>query len=396
MTHTVAIVGTGPAALMCASRLSLHKNISISLFEQNSAAAVKLLIAGKTGLNVTNTLSLKQPLQTLQGSQKHLQSALKYFDSKSWQEFLLSLGFHTFCGSGGRVLLKEKTTDLVRVWIKSLKQSGCKFFFKSQFKDFYLKDNRVFLKFENTPPSSFDAVVFALGGASYTRFPCEWLGVFARKGIKVTDFSAANVGFCVNWSKGFLKEAEGKPLKNIIFKNINGKQTGELVITNYGLEGAPIYKLGAVGLAHIDLKPDLSKSVLLEKLRHNPKKLSPLRLALKKINFSDAAKALLFHETDAETKNDLKKLVACIKDFPVELVASRPLSEAISCAGGVKLGGLTEGYMLKDAPGIFLAGEMLDWSAPTGGFLIQTCVSQGAKVAHELVKRFQETNTKSA
>jgi predicted flavoprotein YhiN len=170
-----------------------------------------------------------------------------------------------------------------------------------------------------------------------------------------------------------------------------GSSKGDLVITDYGLEGSPIYLKGKVGQAYLDLKPDLNQEALLQKMSKNPNKLSPLRLAQKNLNLNNATLALLYHQLSPDKLGTVETLIEAIKKFPIHLSRARPIEEAISSAGGVSLDEINDNLMLTQFPGVFLAGEMLDWDAPTGGFLIQACVSQGY-VAAEGIKKYLVTS----
>lgn len=383
--YKIALVGSGPAALMCASALCLRKDVEVSLFEQYQTLARKLLIAGKSGLNVTNSCTKAKMVQRYRGPKKHFKDILNHFSAERWVKFLNDLGVETFVGSSGHVLLKDKTaSNLVNKWIIHLKNEGLLFFLDHALSDFSLSDKKVELEFNHKTKVYFDAVVLALGGQSYLSLPSDWVDVFKKKKISFTEFEASNVGYEVQWSPGFLKEAEGSALKNIILKNKNGECAGELLITKYGLEGTPVYTLGQRGIAFIDLKPGLSKEDIVSRVQKNPKKISAFRLLVKQLHLNNTAQALLYHETSDEIKINRDLLIERIKNFPIELIGPRPLLEAISTRGGVRFSNCDENLMLKEFPGVFLAGEMLDWDAPTGGFLIQACVSQGAWVAKSL------------
>jgi predicted flavoprotein YhiN len=189
---------------------------------------------------------------------------------------------------------------------------------------------------------------------------------------------------------GFLKEAEGHPLKSIALTTSLGTRKGELVVTSYGLEGTPIYAIGKSGKVSLDLKPDLSLKEIDSKLNpKNKENLSPVRRIGKYLKLCEASQALLFHLTTPEQRADLKKMTALIKAFPVTLKGTRPLAEAISSSGGLSWSELNADFMLKKFPGIFAAGEMLDWDAPTGGFLIQGSVSQGYVAGLKMIQYAQ-------
>ncbi len=263
---------------------------------------------------------------------------------------------------------------------------GLQFFFNHECSDFDQSSGAIQLSFRDQLTQNFDAVGFALGGGSWEteEIPLRWPTFFTSKGLQWRPFVPSNVGYELAWTPAFLKEAEGKALKNIKFSNRRGEQRGDLMVTSYGLEGTPIYSLGEIGSIFIDLKPDLSEQVLLQKLSSLQENLSPLRRANKVLRLGAVAKALLFH-FGGEAVQSLGGLVAVIKKFPLELLRARPLTEAISSKGGICWTELDESLALKQYPHVYCLGEMVNWDAPTGGFLIQACVSQGVWCAQHML-----------
>ena len=217
----------------------------------------------------------------------------------------------------------------------------------------------------------------ALGGGSYETEELRWPNAFAERGVEFTEFQASNVGFQVRWPESLLKEAEGKPIKNVVLTSSRASRSGDLVITNYGVEGTPVYFAGMEGEVEIDLKPDLTEAQIEAKLRMSRENLSPIRRIKRLLNLGEGALALLFHMTPQEELSDLSAMIVRIKRFRLKLEGRQPLSEAISSSGGVAMGELDGALMLRRYPAVFLAGEMLEWDAPTGGFLIQGSVSLG-------------------
>ncbi|MBU0506411.1 MAG: TIGR03862 family flavoprotein [bacterium] len=380
----IAIIGSGPAGLTCAHILSQNKTCSVSVFDQYKFFGRKVLIAGKTSLNISNTKKQNDFIKHIKGPTKHFENCFSSFFQFEWIDLLNTLDIETFIGTSEQVLINNTASELITNWVAHLKKKDVTFFPEHSWQDFTCDQNKITLSFLGKKSKQFDAVCLALGGQSYLDKPASWVSCLKDKGITFSPFQASNVGYNVSWSQELLQEACGQPLKNIIFKNDKGKKAGDLVITKHGLEGSPVYTLGAMGDAFLDLKPDLSKKALENKLRNNPKKLSPYRLVVKQLNLCPAAKALLFHETNQSTKESLPALIEHIKNFPLILEQPQPLETAIATAGGVCFENLDEALMLKKFPGIFLAGEMLDWDAPTGGFLIQTCASQGAWVGQQI------------
>ena len=274
-----------------------------------------------------------------------------------------------------------KASGLLKQWISYLEERGVKIHPSRELQDFESNESGVNLTFSNeSAPLHFNRAYFFLGGGSWEDLEPSWISLFKKKGIGFRDFEPANVGYEIDWSPEFLKEAEGKPLKKIILKTRLGEKAGELVVTRYGLEGTPIYFKGCPGEAKIDLKPDLTLEQIRDRLNSVKENLAPIRRVKQKLGLPEASLALLFHHTPVAIKNDLGKFSERIKNFPVFLKQPRPLSESISSKGGVLLSEIKETLELKKVPAIFCGGEMLDWDAPTGGFLIQACVSQGASV----------------
>lgn len=387
---SVAIVGTGPAALMAADVLSSSTH-RVSIFEKRKSLGRKLLIAGSSGLNITNDLPVEEFARHYSGPPELWQHALKGFTPQDWIQFIEKLGSPTFKGTSGRYFVEDmKASGVLKKWKSRLDERGVQFYFDSECVDFEVlsESKKISLTFQNGKNDRFDAIFFALGGGSYEtkEDPLRWPEVFKRKGIAFEKFTPSNVGLKVDWSKEFLKEAEGKPLKNILLTSKKGSRRGELVITSYGIEGTPVYFVGQEGNVQIDLKPDLSLEQLISKCRAVRENLSPMRRVKKQLNLSDAALALLFHEADHDSKNAIETLCRMIKSFPITLTGKQPLAEAISSAGGLSLNEIDSSFMFKRFPGVFAGGEMLDWDAPTGGFLIQGCISQGKAIGNSILR----------
>lgn len=367
MSKHIAIVGSGPAGLMAASVLADH-GFSVSIFEKRKGPAHKLLIAGRSGLNIS-----------------HESIDDKIFSTKQWLAFIHSLGIKTFKGTSHRYFIEGlKSPPLLKSWINKLKDQSVQFFYGQELTDFESYDSYVHLQFNHEEMKKFDSACFCLGGASYEpkETPLRWPDIFKRKNISFKDFEPSNVGYSIDWKDEFLNEAEGLPLKNITVQSSQGNMPGEIVITHYGLEGTPIYSIKNPETIFLDLKPDLDLKQILSKLDQIKENLSPIRRIKKYLNLNKAAVALLFHMSNLSEKNSINEWSKIIKKFPIELKEKQNLQDAISSKGGVCFNELSDDFMLKKFPGIYLAGEMIDWDAPTGGFLIHTCVSQGYKVAN--------------
>ncbi|EKD42072.1 MAG: hypothetical protein ACD_73C00345G0001 [uncultured bacterium] len=387
-----AVIGLGPAGLMVASVLA-DAGLSVTLFEKKRTPK-KLLIAGRSGLNITNGCDETEFPKFYGHHSDFMKNILAQFSREEWLKFIASLGIKTFLGTSRRYFVEGmKASKLLRAWLNKLKNQGVQLSRNHELADFSaLPDGRIQLNFTNGFSQIFDAVCLCLGGGSYEKNeqPLRWVELLKSKGIGFVDFRASNVGYEVKWPAEFLLEAEGKPLKNVKLTTPKGALVGDLLITHYGLEGTPVYTLGVVGESCLDLKPDQSKEVLLKKISPSQTKRSPFHLVKKYLNLCPASLSLLFHYRHLADFKNPEKIVELIKQFPLVLENPRPLDEAISSAGGVKLTEINEHLMLKKMPGVFMAGEMLDWDAPTGGFLIQACVSQGYVAGSGMLDFFHE------
>jgi uncharacterized flavoprotein (TIGR03862 family) len=282
-----------------------------------------------------------------------------------------------------------KASPLVRAWLRVLSDLGVEFRYEAEWLDFDVSagpPRSIHLKFSGELTESFDAVCLALGGGSHEKMEVRWPAIFEKKKLAFHPFRASNVGFDVDWPPELLREAEGKPIKNIRLSSPLGAKSGDLVITRYGLEGTPIYQFGEVGTVFLDLKPDVEIDRLKSLVYSSRENLSPMRRIKKYFKLSPGALAIIFHCTPREILGDLDALIARIKRFPIELKSRRPLEEAISSSGGLAFAELDDSLMLRRFPGVFVAGEMLDWDAPTGGFLIQACASQGFMAGHGIIE----------
>lgn len=409
----VAIVGTGPAALMAADVLSSQGHL-ITFFESEKGPSQKLLIAGSSGLNVTHDALLEDFHHYYQKGAEFMAPLLDQFSPHDWLCFLNDLGLTTFLGTSRRYFIQGlKASGLVKSWIKRLQNRGALFCYGIEVDRFSCDGSGQVVLFSSSTPSistslspaasqsqssstspasssdssssssfspsslgAFDAVCFCLGGGSYLSKPATWPKMFENK-LAFTPFEASNVGYEIKWTEKFLSEAEGLPLKNILFTSSQGSMRGDLMVTRHGLEGTPVYTYGTEGKVTLDLKPDMALDKIVSKISGGKENFSPIRRVKKYLHLCPAAEALLFHHGDRRQFVDASSIASEIKNLKLNFVKKRPLPEAISSSGGVALEEVNSQLMVKKFPGVFLAGEMLDWDAPTGGFLIQACVSQG-------------------
>jgi len=379
----LAMIGGGPAGLR-AAEVAAAAGVSVTLFDAKPSVGRKFLVAGKGGLNLTHGEALDRFVARYHGPDQPpgiWNDLLKDFDATALREWARVMGVETFQATSGRVYPKAlKAAPLLRHWIMRLKKLGVRFEMNHAWRNLIPGTPHV-LEFSNNLRIEAESVVFALGGGSWPRTGSDggWLTAFQRLGIECNPLVPANCGWEHEWSPEILATAEGKPLKNLRVTAGESVAVGELLITRYGLEGGAIYQLGAALRAMprpaiaIDFKPDLSHARLvakMESVRHGFLQQARVRWRL-----SEVTVAILGQREwrDADTlANEVKHCV-------IPLTGPRPLDEAISSAGGVCWHELNSALMLKRFPGIFLAGEMIDWEAPTGGYLMQGCFATGTR-----------------
>jgi uncharacterized flavoprotein (TIGR03862 family) len=375
----IAIVGSGPAGLMAATAAVRAGANRVVIFEKRPAPGRKLLIAGASGLNVAYEEPLATAIAHYQPVSSALTQALTEFPPTAWLRFLTDeLKLEIFCGTSGRWFVKEmKASGLLKAWRQWLENHGVQFLCGSELTS--ITPNPLTLGFADGTEVPVLSAVLALGGGSWED-PGQprWPALLGKAGIAVTPFRPSNCGYHVaQWPEALIKEADRQPLKDIVFITPKGRKMGDLLITNYGLEGTPLYWMGATGPATLDLLPQWDAEKVRARLDQIKENLSPLRRANKLLPLSPAAQALLFHMAPPEARKDLNALAAAIKSLPLTLTDPRPLPEAISSAGGVPFSEVGPDLQLHKIPRLYLAGEMLDWDAPTGGLLIQGCVALG-------------------
>ncbi len=388
----VAIIGGGPAGLMAAEVLSAQ-GIQVSVFEAMPTVGRKFLLAGKSGLNLTHAEPQEKLRSRYSAAREFLRPALNAFTSKDISEWAQGLGVETFVGTSGRIFPKVmKASPLLRAWLARLKQQGVHIHTRHRFTGF--SEQGVSLE---TPDGivdfQCDAVLLALGGASWPKLGsnAHWVNLLESKGIKIAPFRPANCGFDINWSEDFRQKYAGAPVKSVTATSDAGTLKGEFVVTQNGVEGSLVYahaaalrdRLELVGHADLvlDLAPDRTATRIENDLSRQKSKES-FSSKLRKGTGLEGVKAALLRAcvTDAN-QLDSQALASAIKALPLPIARPRPIEEAISSAGGIRLEGLDDNYMLTAMPGVFAAGEMLDWEAPTGGYLLTACLASGRMVA---------------
>ena len=387
----IAIIGAGPAGLAAAERLA-QGGYRVTVYDHMASAGRKFLLAGRGGLNLTHSEQAERFVARYADAAPWMAGALQAFSPDSLRQWSEGLGQPVFTGSSGRVFpVAFKAAPLLRAWLRRLGELGVTFRFRCRWTGWSASGR---LRFA-TPDAEFladaDAVLLALGGASWPRMGADggWVPMLREHGVSVSALRASNCGVCVDWSPVFRDRFEGQPLKRVSLTVDGQMARGEAVVTRAGLEGGVIYALsapiraaldeGGRAMLRLDLLPDMDTrwlAVRTDGARQGRSLANFLRQAagLAPVGIGLVQEAL--HAGAAA-----QPLSALIKAVPIEAGAMQPIARAISSAGGVMLGELDERLMLRRLPGVFTAGEMLDWDAPTGGYLLQGCFSTGVRAA---------------
>ena len=386
MTQRIAIIGAGPAGLMAAEVLSQH-DYEIHVYEQKPSAARKFLMAGKTGLNISHAEPIEQFVQRYD-QVDWLSPWVKQWNVQWIQSWMKSLGIETYICSSGRVFpIEMKAAPLLRAWLKRLTAQGIKFHYRHQILD--LQDNQLriqnLLEGHAVQTEKFDAIVMACGAVSWSQLGSDgaWQKWLSKDEIE--PFQASNAGVEYPWS-AFMQPVFGQPLKRVhAWVGGAAATQGDIVISHYGLESGLIYKQGRALRQRfrdalpmqlsLDLLPDQSIEQLAKKLQ--PSKKQSLSNVWRKAGLDATKSAVVRELVPKNLWNDPMALAQKIKHLTLALTGFRPIEEAISCAGGVKRDALSSQLQLKTNPYVFLCGEMLDWDAPTGGYLLTACFATG-------------------
>jgi uncharacterized flavoprotein (TIGR03862 family) len=392
---SIAIIGGGSAAMMLAATLdsSLY---TVTIYERNQALGRKFLVAGDGGFNLTHSEELASFIKRYSPSD-FIAPFLRHFTNLDFQDWLKTIGIETFIGSSKRVFPTKgiKPIEVLNAILKVLAEKKVNIACQHEWQGWDAKDKLVFESKGKKKTTSPDIAVFALGGASWsiTGSDGTWVDFFEKKGIHVEPFKPSNCAFQILWKPGFLEKSEGKYLKNITITCDDEIKVGEVVVTNFGLEGGAIYALSpqirkqlekeGKALIQIDLKPSLTKEEILNALASKQSK--SISVILKdKLNLSETQLSLLQVYLTKEEYTSLTALASKIKQFDLEITAAAPINEAISTVGGIALEELDANLELKNLPNHFVMGEMLDWDAPTGGYLLQACFSMGKFLGDKL------------
>ncbi|WP_415761353.1 TIGR03862 family flavoprotein [Pseudomonas sp. CP4] len=389
-TH-VAIIGGGPAGLMAAEVLS-QAGIRVDVYDGMPSVGRKFLLAGVGGMNITHSEAYPAFLSRYAERASHIAPLLRAFDADALRQWIHGLGIETFIGSSGRVFPTDmKAAPLLRAWLKRLRDSGVVIHTRHRWLGWDANGALRIASPEGEISVNPDATLLALGGGSWSRLGSDgaWMLPLEQRGVDLAPLQPSNCGFEVQaWSELMVSKFAGAPVKNIaIGLNDDIPRLGECVITATGIEGSLIYALSApireainrygAAVIHIDLLPGRPVDKLQAALSKPRGSRSMAKHLHSQVGIDGVKAALLRELTDAETLADPARLARAIKALPLTLVKTRPLDEAISSAGGVRFEAMDERLMLKALPGVFCAGEMLDWEAPTGGYLLTGCFASG-------------------
>lgn len=392
MKKSVSIIGGGPAALILAALLDCNK-FTVTVYEKNKTLGRKFLVAGKGGFNLTHSEPIGE-LIARYTPPHFLEKALLDFDNEDFRKWIDSIGIPTYIGSSKRVYPERgiKPITVLNAIMDVLNKQGVAIEYQHTWTGWTSNDTLVF----NTDTKiKSDYTIFAMGGGSWkvTGSDGIWLDLFERENIPVVLFQSSNCAYRVAWPEDFILEHEGSPLKNIAISCLNKRQKGEAVITRFGLEGNAIYALSPQireelerhqkAIISLDLKPTLRYEDLLDKIRKSTFKKTSETL-LKEIKLSPAQIGLLKKYLSKETYLNPELLAQNIKRLNIEITGSALLNDAISTTGGIQLDAVDENFQLKNKKNNYCIGEMLDWDAPTGGYLLQACFSMGMHLARHL------------
>ncbi len=392
-SKNIAIIGGGPSGLMAAEIIATAGH-QVTIYDAMPTMGRKFLLAGKGGLNLTHSEPLEKLITRYFEASTWLAPCIEAYDPQKLRKWCEELGEETFIGTSGRVFPRSmKTSPLLRAWLKRLDHLGVHYRPRHSWQGFDGND----LIFSDADKKiikiTAEATLLALGGASWPHLGSNgsWVDIVSKCGVKISKLRPSNCGFVSNWSDYLITKFAGTPLKSVTVKHKNVSRKGEMIITKQGIEGNAVYALSAdlretikregEAVLYIDFRPEMSASDLAKKLQNRDKK--SLSNYLRKAGFPPVASVLL---NELIPSNQLVEatsdaLAGYLKNLPITLTSTTDIARAISTAGGISSESLDEKFMLKAKSGVFAAGEMLDWEAPTGGYLLQGCFSTAVAAA---------------
>jgi uncharacterized flavoprotein (TIGR03862 family) len=405
-SHAVAIIGGGPAGLF-AAEVARAAGAEVDLYDRMGSVGRKFLIAGKGGLNLTHSDPFDTFVARYGVRREHIARWLRGFDADALRAWARGLGVETFVGSSGRVFPEDlKAAPLLRGWVRRLRAAGVRFHVNHDWRGW---DSGGALRFDTDDgerrvhPA---ATVLALGGGSWPILGSDgrWVEWLAERDVSLAPLRPSNCGFDVAWSEHFISRHAGKPVKPVVIETVDAhgarvRRQGEFVVTAHGIEGSLVYAFSAAlrdasdangsTTVHLDLVPGIEHERLARDLARARAGRS-LSEHLRRVAGIDGVKAgLLYEVLSKDELKDASRIAATLKSLPLTLLRARPLDEAISSAGGVRFDALDETLMLRALPGVFCAGEMIDWEAPTGGYLLTACFASG-RIAGAAAARWRD------
>ena len=389
--RSVAVVGGGPAGLM-AAEVASAAGLRVDLYDAMASCGRKFLLAGKGGLNLTHAEPFDAFASHYGARRLQVEPWLRTFGAEALRDWARGLGVETFVGSSDRVFPSDmKAAPLMRAWLRRLRAQGVRFHMHHRCLGWTGEGSLRLATPQGERAVAADAVVLALGGGSWAKLGSDgaWVPWLAARGVAVAPLTPSNCGFDIGWSEHLRAHHAGAAVKSVRLRlqgDASGR-IGEFVVTRHGVEGSAIYALSArlrdeiarsgVAILEVDLAPDKSLQRLIDEIDHPRGSRSMGSHLASRTGLKGVRAALLREVVPAQDYADPRRLAAAIKALPLRLIAPRPIDEAISSAGGVRFDGLDEHLMIRDLPGVFCAGEMLDWEAPTGGYLLTACMASG-------------------
>jgi uncharacterized flavoprotein (TIGR03862 family) len=398
----IAVIGAGPAGLLAAEVLA-QGGAGVTVYDSMPSAGRKFLMAGRGGLNLTHSEALPAFLARYRKATPHLAPAITAFPPDALRAWSEELGQPTFIGSSGRVFPQAfKASPLLRAWLRRLDAMGVQFKLRHRWTG-WDEDGRLLFQAADGPHAvDANATVLAVGGASWPRLGSDgaWVETLVAKGVRISPLRSANCGFTVAWSDIFRDRFEGQPLKGIELSFGSHRVRGEAVITRGGIEGGAIYALSAElretivdsghAILNIALRPELKMDELVARLSAPKGKQSFSNFLRKAAHLSPVAIGLLQEAATVSGASlsslSTASLAGLVNAVPIKLTGTAPIARAISTAGGISFDELDADFMIRRLPGVFAAGEMLDWEAPTGGYLLQASFAMGAAAGRGALK----------
>ena len=393
-TKQCVIIGGGPSGLMAAEQLT-QAGFQVDLYDAMPSVGRKFLLAGIGGLNITHAEPYNTFCTRYEAHQNKLQSVLDAFTPTDLRKWCDELGINTFVGTSGRVFPEAmKAAPLLRKWLTRLREKGLTIHPKHRWLGWDDKGEIILRSPEGEFKRSYDVLILALGGGSWKKLGSDgqWMELLECQGVETTPLLPSNCGFLSDWSDHLKQQFAGSPLKSVAisFTDINGNQEtrmGEFIVTERGVEGSLIYAFSARlrtmiqrqkrATFYLDLCPHHSPEQLTKILSSKPKNKTLSTYLKSRLKLDGAKRALLFEVLAKQDMNKLEVLAKTLKNIPITVTATTPINEAISTAGGVAYAALDDQLMLKQKAGVFCTGEMLDWDAPTGGYLLTACMALG-------------------